>query len=155
MVLRKKGESESPKKSFTHVERKLAIATIHQSCHVSMVKVMILVVLDGPNRIKSLWNRPIVLNDISTKTSHAINIVMAQRLSSKTLSRMEIAIVKFNPRDALCMKQSAVFQWRQHTNAGSAFQRKIKGAVVHKGFCSFHTECLFSMGFPTSGNLMS
>lgn len=32
MVLRKNGESESPKKSLTHVDRKLASATSHQSC---------------------------------------------------------------------------------------------------------------------------
>ena len=93
MVFKKNGDSESPKKSFTHVDKKLAIATIHQSCHVSMVRVMIFVVCDGPNRMKSLWNRPIVLNDISTRTSHTINTVIAQRLSSKTLSKIVVVVV--------------------------------------------------------------
>ena len=92
MVLMKKGLSESEKKSFMHVLRKLAIATIHHSCHELMVRVMILVVSDGPNRMKSVVNKPIDLKAKRTMTSHAIRTAMDMRLSSKIVSRKEVAI---------------------------------------------------------------
>jgi hypothetical protein len=93
MVLIKKGLRESEKKSFMHVLRKLAIATIHHSCHELMVRVIIFVVSDGPNRIKSVVNRPIDLNANRTITSHAIKTEMEMRLSSNMMSRNEAAIL--------------------------------------------------------------
>jgi hypothetical protein len=89
----KKGDSESEKKSFMHVLRKLAHATIHHSCHESIVSVMILVVSDGPKRMKSVVNRPMDLNANKTMTSHAISTVMEMRLSSKMMSRNEFVML--------------------------------------------------------------
>lgn len=88
MVFKKKGVSESLKKSLKHVLVKLATATMLHSCHVSMVMVIILVFGDGPRCMKSEWNRPIELNEINTMTSQTIRHEMAIRLSSKTASRM-------------------------------------------------------------------
>ena len=92
MVLMKNGPSESEKKSFMHVLRKLAHATIHHSCHESIVRVISFVVGDGPNRIKSVSNNPMDLNANNTITSQKIRTPMDMRLSSKTVSRNEFAI---------------------------------------------------------------
>jgi hypothetical protein len=92
MVLMKKGLNESEKKSFIQVLRKLAIATIHHSCHVLIVRVIILVVADGPKRMKSVVNSPMDLNANSTTTSHAMRTDIEMRLSSNMMSRNELAI---------------------------------------------------------------
>lgn len=88
----KNGLSASEKKSFMHVLRKLAVATIHHSCQESIVSVMILVVGDGPNRMKSVVNKPIDLNANSTMTSQAISTVMEMRLSSNIVSKNVVAM---------------------------------------------------------------
>ena len=92
IVFMKNGPSESEKKSFMHVLRKLAHATIHHSCHESMVSVMIFVVLDGPKRMKSVVNNPIDLNANMTTMSQQIRTVMDMRLSSNMTSRNELVI---------------------------------------------------------------
>ena len=88
----KNGLSESEKKSFMHVLRKLAHATIHHSCHELMVSVIILVVGDGPNRMKSDVKRPMDLNANRTMTSQQIRTEIEMRLSSNMTSRKEDAI---------------------------------------------------------------
>ena len=92
----KKGLSASEKKSFIHVLRKLAHAIIHHSCHELIVSVIILVVSDGPNRMKSVVNNPIDLNANNTITNHAIRTDIDMRLSSNTMSRNELAIGCFS-----------------------------------------------------------
>ena len=88
----KNGPNESEKKSFMHVLRKLAHATIHHSCHELMVSVIILVVSDGPNRMKSVVNSPMDLKASSTMTSQHIKMEIDMRLSSNMTSRNEAVI---------------------------------------------------------------
>jgi hypothetical protein len=98
----KKGLSESEKKSFMHVLKKLALATIHHSCHELIVRVIILVVSDGPKRMKSVVNSPMDLNAKSTMTNHAIRTAIEMRLSSKIVSRNELAIQCLNVSVVIC-----------------------------------------------------
>lgn len=76
-----------------HVLKKLAHATIHHSCHESIVRVISLVVSDGPKRMKSVLNKPIDLNANITITSQKIRTAIDMRLSSNIMSRNELAIV--------------------------------------------------------------
>lgn len=98
----KNGPSESEKKSFIHVLRKLAHATNHHSCHELIVSVIILVVGDGPKRMKSVSNNPIDLNANNTTTSQQINTPMDMRLSSNTISSKEAAICYSAASNVLC-----------------------------------------------------
>ena len=88
----KNGPSESEKKSFMHVLRKLAHATIHHSCHESIVRVISFVVSDGPKRMKSVLNNPIDLKASITITNQKIRIPIDMRLSSNIMSRSEFAM---------------------------------------------------------------
>lgn len=108
----KKGLSASEKKSFMQVLRKLAHATIHHSCHESMVSVISLVVGDGPKRMKSVVNRPMDLNANNTITSHAMRIEMAMRLSSKIMSRNELAMVCSELHTVICSTMQYGPRWQ-------------------------------------------
>lgn len=85
-MLRNQGPKLSEKKSLTMELRKLAIATVNQFVHVLIVRLIILVVGDGPTLIKSECKRPIELKPVTIMTSHIIMTVIARRLSSNRTS---------------------------------------------------------------------
>ncbi len=107
----KKGPSASEKKSFMHVLRKLAVATIHHSCQSLIVSVMILVVSDGPKRMKSVVKRPIDLNANSTIISQQMRTAMDMRLSSNMVSKNEFDICCLSGGCMLCSVGLIKHQW--------------------------------------------